>query len=61
MKQKPGLCLLDIKHIVGESVVKRVEIFEELGKKEFYDYVEKRLQQKTEFGLVHKEKQYIAV
>ena len=40
-------CVLDTKHIVGEAVAKSVTKVEELGKKQFYDYVEKRLKQKT--------------
>ena len=39
------------KHIVGEAVVKPVRKVEELGKKQFYDYVEKRLKQKKERSL----------
>ena len=39
---------LDTKHIVGEAVVKTVRKVGELGKKQFYDYAEKRVKQKTE-------------
>ena len=46
--QKPVPCVLDIKPIIREAVVKPVITAQELGTKEFDDYVEKMLDQKTD-------------
>ena len=45
------LCVLDTKHIKREAVVKPVITVQELGKKQFDDYVEKKLDQKTDPSL----------
>ena len=49
--QKPVLCVLDTKHIIREAVVKPVITVQELGNKQFDDYDEKRLDQKTDPSL----------
>ena len=40
--------MLDTKHIVREAVVKPLRTVQELGKKQFDEHVEKRVEQKTE-------------
>ena len=49
--QKPVPCVLDTKHIKREAVVKPVITVQEFGKKQFDNYVEKRLDQKTDPSL----------
>ena len=49
--QKPALCVLDTEHIIREAVVKPLITVQELGNKQFDDYIEKRLDQKTDLSL----------